>query len=85
MKPALQALAAWLARAMGDGENPSTSRLIVVATVPLTILVPLLVWAFLSLATGGLLEFPATVTGFITAAVTLILGAFHLNKKEESK
>jgi hypothetical protein len=75
----------WLSRAMGDGENPSTSRLIVVATVPLTLLLPLFIWATLCLVNRQVLDFPASVTGYITAANTLVLGAFHLNKKEETK
>jgi hypothetical protein len=82
---ALKSLCAWLARAMGDGDSPSTSRLIVVSTVPVTILLPLFVWAALSVRASALVEFPPSITGFITAAVTLILGAFHLNKREESR
>ena len=75
----------WLARAMGDGENPSTTRLIVVATVPAVVLVPLCVWAVLSLRAHALLELPGTVTGFAAACLTTLLGALHLNKKEETK
>ena len=70
---------------MGDGENPSTSRLIVVATVPATILLPIFLWAGLSLHAHTLVEFPASLTGFVTATDTIVLGAFHLNKREESK
>ena len=75
----------WLARAMGDGENPSSARLIAVLCVPTVVLVPLAVWALLSLRAGELREFPGSITGFMAAANTLVLAAFHLNKREESK
>lgn len=81
----MKALITWLGAAMGDGENPSSMRLIAVLCVPALLLVPLFVWAGLSIRARALLEFPATVTGFIGAALTPTLTFLHLNKREETK
>ena len=75
----------WLARAMGDGENPSATRLIVVSTVPALVLLVVGVWAALSLHAHALLEIPGSVTGFVAACLTTLLGVLHLNKQVESK
>ena len=81
----MKTLCSFLGRAMGDGENPSASRLIAVATIPLLLLVPLFVWAWLSLKSGAMAEFPGTVTGFVASALTPMLTFLHLNKREETK
>ena len=78
-------LFSWLAKAMGDGENPSTMRLIAVSCVPFIVVAPVAVWAWLSLSEHKLQDFPASVTGYVPIIVGTILGALHLNKREESK
>lgn len=75
----------WAYKTLSDGENPSTSRLIAVVCVPAIILIPLMVWGVLSLYSLQLHEFPASVTGYTMSAATLVLGALHLNKREEIK
>jgi hypothetical protein len=80
----MNTLCSFLGRAMGDGENPSSARLLAVAVVPAAILVPLLVWAALSVHTRALLEFPGSVTGFVSAANAPLLALLHFNKRIEA-
>ena len=75
----------WLGKAMGDGENPSAMRLIAVTSVPLLAVVPMVVWAVLSLSQGKLLEFPSSVTAYSPLMATTILAALHLNKRVEEE
>jgi hypothetical protein len=74
----------FLGRAMGDGENPSSARLLAVAVVPAAILVPLAAWAALSLHAHALLEMPGSVTGFVSAANAPLLALLHFNKRIEA-
>ena len=75
----------WLGRALGDGENPSSSRLLALVCVPALVLVPLIVWAVLSLVAHSLLEIPGGVTAFVGATVSPMLAFVHLQKREETK
>jgi len=70
---------------MGDGENPSSARLLAVAVVPASVLVPLGVWAALSLHARALLEVPGSVTGFVSAANAPLLALLHFNKRIEAQ
>lgn len=81
----MRAFMSWISRALGDGENPSSSRLLAITCVPALLLVPLVVWTVLSIQRGQMLEFPGTVTGFVAAGTTPLLGYLHLNKREETK
>ena len=81
----MNALFEWLGRAMGDGDSPSSSRLIAVPCAMALILVPVFVWAVLSLRVGQILDFPGTVTGFVAATLTPLLGFLHIQKREETK
>lgn len=78
-------LSSWLKSALSDGTNPSTSRLLVMLCVPAAVLLPLLTWISLSLAAHKLLDFPASVTGYVMSMTTLLLSVLHLNKREETK
>ena len=75
----------FLKEATSDGEFTSTSRLISLICVPLLTLIPIIVWGILSIHSGQLLDFPASLTGFMASINTLILGAQNLNKREETK
>ena len=75
----------WIAQALGDGESPSSARLIAVPTLLAVYLVPLFLWAFLSLKGGVLVDFPATVIGFIGTVSGPLLVFIHWNKREETK
>jgi hypothetical protein len=81
----MNTLFSFLGRAMGDGENPSSARLIAVAVVPLSILVPLLVWAVLSVHARTLLEVPGSVTGWVSAANAPLIALLHFNKRIEAR
>jgi hypothetical protein len=82
---ALQAICSWLSRALGDGENPSSSRLIAVPSLLAAYLVPLGVWAGLSIAHGKLEEVPTSLIGLIGTISTPVLGFLHVQKREENK
>ncbi len=80
----MKTLFTFLGRAMGDGENPSSARLIAVAVVPLSILLPMIVWAALSIHARQMLEFPGSVTGFVSAANAPLIALLHFNKRVEA-
>lgn len=63
----------------------SHTRLLVVLCVPAIVLVPLFAWLAVSLMHGTLAELPLTITGYIGAANTIILGYAVHNKREETK
>ncbi len=63
----------------------SHTRLLVMLCVPLLVLVPLLIWAAISLHTRALAEIPLTVTGYLGAANGIILGYAVHNKRQENK
>jgi hypothetical protein len=79
MKSALQ----WLGRAMGDGENPSSSRLVAVPALLAIYLVPLAVWTVLSLRTHAMLDVPTSVLGLIGSVSGPLLAFLHWNKRVE--
>jgi len=85
MKAFLSYLFGWIGRAMGDGENPSASRLIAVPCVLVVVLVPVLAWAWISLKDGKLAEFPGSMIGLIGTLLTPLLGFLHIQKREENK
>lgn len=76
---------AFFGRALGDGESPSASRIMAMLTVVCTIVLPMGLWAALSLHARALLELPGSLIGFMSAASALNLALFHLNKREEGK
>jgi hypothetical protein len=65
--------------------KPSHTRLLVMLSVPLLVILPLLIWAFVSLRAGALAEIPLTITGYLGAANGIILGYAVHNKREETK
>lgn len=78
-------LCTWLAAALGDGENPSSSRLIAVPSLLAIYLVPLAVWVWVSLSHGTMAEVPASVLGLIGTVSAPLLAFVHWNKREENK
>jgi hypothetical protein len=42
-------------------------------------------WIVMSIMSKKMLDFPASVTGYIMSMSTLLLGLLHLNKREETK
>ena len=76
---------AFLKAALGDGENPSASRLIAVPCAMALVLLPLFTWAVLSWRAGAMLEIPGSVTGFVSACLIPILGFLNIQKREETK
>jgi hypothetical protein len=65
--------------------KPSHTRLLVVVTVLPLVLVPLAVWAILSLRSGILAEIPLTITGYLGAANAIILGYAGFKSSNENK
>ena len=81
----MKQLFTWLAQALGDGESPSSSRLIAVPSLLAVYLVPLSVWTFVSLHDGRLSEVPATVLGLIGTVSGPLLAFVHWNKRVEEE
>lgn len=67
-----------------SGKRSHTRLLVMVAVLPL-VLVPLAVWAILSLRSGILSEIPLTVTGYLGAANGIILGYAGFKASNETK
>ena len=80
-----QTFGSWLKSALSDGTNPSTSRLLVMLTIPTSVLLPLFTWTVMSVVASKLVDFPASVTGYVMSVTTLLLSVLHLNKREETK
>lgn len=70
---------------LSDGNKRSHTRLLVMLCVPVIVLLPIVVWAIVSLHTKSLVEIPLTITGYIGAANGIILGYAAHNKREETK
>lgn len=68
---------------MGDGTDPSASRLIAVPSLLAVNILPTLVWAYLSFNSGCLVEVPGTVIGYIGAINGALLGYLAAHKKME--
>lgn len=68
---------------MGDGENPSASRLIAVPSLLVVNVLPTLLWVGLSLYEGKLLEIPGSVIGYIGAINAPLLGFVVAQKRQE--
>lgn len=66
-----------------DGKKKSHTRLLVMLCVPALVLVPLILWAIVSCVRGALQEIPLTITGYLGAANTIILGYAVHNKRQE--
>lgn len=62
-----------------DSGMVSSTRLIGIITIPLLVLTPLFIWAILP----G--KFDNSITGYVTATLTVIAGLIHMNKREETK
>lgn len=75
----------WIGAALGDGENPSSGRLIGVPTLLAVYLVPLAVWTVLSIKDGKMNEIPGSLLGFIGTVSGPLLAFLHANKREEMK
>jgi hypothetical protein len=68
-----------------DGKKRSHTRLLVLLCVPVLVLLPLLVWALISVTAHELREIPLTITGYLGAANGIILGYAAHNKRCEAK
>jgi hypothetical protein len=79
----IKLLFSWLSRALGDGDNPSSSRLIAVPTLLSIYLVPLTVWAYLSFSEKKLLDVPMSLVAFVGAVSGPLLVFVNSNKKLE--
>lgn len=66
----------FIRRALSDGTEPSSTRLIV--TVAMALLIPALVgvWTYLSITKGQMQSIDTTITGFVA-----ILGSWHIGGK----
>jgi hypothetical protein len=80
----MKTILAYLASACSDDSTVSLARLLSLVTVPLVVLVPLTIWAVMSIHARALLEFPGSLTTFIGAVNTFVLGHQFLNKREET-
>lgn len=80
-------LPAWLKSMLSDGDpvNPqmSMSRFIALSTVLVAIILPGILWFWLSGLECKLLEIPGSVTGFGSAASAIALAMFAANKRAE--
>lgn len=81
----IQSLSSWLKSALSDGTDPSTSRLLVMMCIPFIVIAPIMTWIVMSIVSKKMLDFPASVTGYVMSMSTLLLGLLHLNKREETK
>lgn len=76
----------WIKETLSDGTFGSVSRLLMFICVPPVILIPLALWAWVTVRNGNALaEIPGSIVGFMSAAGTLILGNYYLAKREETK
>lgn len=74
----------WLRSAIDDGAgNVSSTRVATLSTLFTAAILPGLVWAELSLLNNKMLEFPVTLTGYMTAACTAVVTLFIVNKRIE--
>lgn len=74
----------WLRSAIDDGTGQvSATRVATLSTLFAAAILPGLVWAELSLLNNKMLEFPVTLTGYMTAAGTLVVTLFIINKRTE--
>jgi hypothetical protein len=73
----------WFLDAFSDGEHTSMSRLLAFLTVFVTILIPGLLWAFLSISARAFVDIPGGFIGFMSAASAITLGMFAANKRAE--
>jgi len=74
----------WLRSAIDDGTgNVSSSRLAFLSVVFVTIILPGLLWFWLSGLASKLLEIPGSVTGFAGASAAAVVGLFGINKRSE--
>lgn len=74
----------WLRSALDDGTGQvSCTRLTVVVVIFVAVIMPALLWFWLSCLEAKLLEIPGTFTGFMGAAVATVCGLFALNKRSE--
>lgn len=85
MKTLIAQLASWFGRAMGDGENPSSSRLIAVPSLLAVNILPTLVWVGLSVWEKKLIEFPGSVIGYIGSVNAALLVFVNRQKAQEQK
>lgn len=68
-----------------DGKKQSSTRLLVIVCVPALVIVPLAIWAAVSISKGSLQDIPLTITGYLGAANGIILGYAAHNKRQETK
>lgn len=77
----------WLRQALSDGapENPqvSMSRLIAFLTVLVCVVLPGVLWFWLSGLNSALLDIPGGLIGFMSAASAISLAMFSANKRAE--
>lgn len=77
----------WLKEALSDGDpvKPQTSmtRLIAFLTVLVCVVLPAVLWFWLSGLKGALLDIPGGLIGFMSAASAISLAMFAANKRAE--
>jgi hypothetical protein len=65
--------------------KPSHTRMLVILCVPALVLIPLVIWAILSISKGALLDVPATVPLYIGTANGIILSYAGLKSHQETQ
>lgn len=63
----------------------SHTRLLVVVCVPMLTLLPLFIWAGISVFNRTLVEIPLTITGYLGAANGILLGYAGFKTSQETK
>ena len=82
----MKLIPAWLLSALSDGATPpavSMSRVIAFLTVLVCVVLPALMWFWLSGLKGELLDIPGGLIGFMTAASAISMAMFAANKRSE--
>jgi hypothetical protein len=80
----MQLIPAWLLSSISDGEgNTSVGRLIALSISMVCVILPMIVWAFLSLLGGHMLDIPGSLTGFMGASGGLATALYAITKSKE--
>lgn len=63
----------WLGKVVEEAPGvPSTTRVIYMIAAVMGIIIPVALWVYLSIHTGGMVEFPAGVITFLTLIIGII-------------
>ena len=79
----MQIIPTWLLSSISDGEHTSVGRLIALSISMVCVILPMLVWAFLSLLGGHMLDIPGSLTGFMGASGGLATALYAITKSKE--